>query len=890
MTMISRATLSRILAVNWYGYRQFIDVRGLTLITGANGSGKSALLDLIQFVMLGEQTSRFNKAAAGAGSGRTLRGYCLCDTNTLGRDGHERYLRPSGVTLAALEFSWPEDAEGNVRRETWGARIEYDSPTARPKTAWFVVPKRVEESDFLTNSGAGGGAVAFLPEDEFRARWRRDLGAEIWDRQATYLEEMALRAHLGFGRTEMNKTLPSAMAFQPVENFERFIRDFLLEPSLPDVRAVKASVDAHRRAQERLEKMNSQLKFLTRISTHHGMAEEARREAMLWAHLREALAHEEVAEVLRSKEEKLDRLRRDHESNQAAKEEAIVERNELQRQLEEVQREVYKDDGASRLDEVKEKRNAARAELRDLKNLHQAARDFLHGRNQYWQQWLRQAESLGVPWPKDADPLLAALRSSDTPAALDASPRLARTAEELMQQGADELRMLSESVKALERREKQLAEDLSNYREGRAAPSPLLDSLRARGQRAVALGRVVEVTPAGEKWWPLLESLLAADRQAILPDDFPAAWEMAQRVVSPEEPLLHPDELSLVAKGAAHGSLRQFLQTGHAGASAWLDVKLGGIMPVKNVVDLDRHERALSADGWLKDPPRRERLAVAKELTLGENGLRRMRESRELEMEELLTGLSEQRRRREDWNTWLHKGREWKLNDFAVPPGSHELRRLAEVERETDALEETVNLLATPEREAAVTRMRQLQKECDGAQERAIRSDERVRRAALEEAELVDSLTTLREQEKTLSLNCQESRLRLTGVLEEQIRKGLDAALTQPGTWRQRLEMASEAARLRRVEADRYVLKRDDERRAMFQAHPELGDAFDATEKSNEAYDRRCRELEDQELPRYREEAEKARREWEERLQHQVLDVIREKLDEADRTKRELNR
>ena len=33
--MSARVHLSRILAINWYGYRRFIDVSGLTLITGA---------------------------------------------------------------------------------------------------------------------------------------------------------------------------------------------------------------------------------------------------------------------------------------------------------------------------------------------------------------------------------------------------------------------------------------------------------------------------------------------------------------------------------------------------------------------------------------------------------------------------------------------------------------------------------------------------------------------------------------------------------------------------------------------------------------------------------------------------------------------------------------
>jgi energy-coupling factor transporter ATP-binding protein EcfA2 len=194
--MNSRITLSRILAVNWYGYRQFIDVAGLTLITGANGSGKSALLDLIQFVMLGEQQSRFNKAAAGAGSGRSLRGYCLCDTNTTGRDGAERYLRPSSVTLAALEFTWPlESGETEPRRETWGARIEYEGPTAKPSAIWFRTGRRLAWQDFLNNE-AGPQAMQFLPEDEFRTRVKRELDGDVWDRQKAYLDEMALRSHL----------------------------------------------------------------------------------------------------------------------------------------------------------------------------------------------------------------------------------------------------------------------------------------------------------------------------------------------------------------------------------------------------------------------------------------------------------------------------------------------------------------------------------------------------------------------------------------------------------------------------------------------------------------------------------------------------------------------
>lgn len=888
--MSSRVTLSRVLAVNWYGYRQFIDVSGLTLITGANGSGKSALLDLIQFVMLGEQTSRFNKAAAGAGSGRTLRGYCLCDTNTVGRDGQERYLRPSGVTLAGLEFSWEAGPDGEVRRETWGARIEFDSPTSKPKTVWFCVPRRVEQSDFLTSGGGSGQTMAFLPEDEFRVRWKRDLEAEVWDRQGTYLDEMAQRTHLGFGRPEMNKTLPSAMAFQPVENFERFIRDYLLEPSLPDVRTVKASVDAHRRAQERLEKMNDQWERLTKISAHHGMSVAARRESTLWAHLREALAHGEAVENLSGREARLERLQEEHEDHVDARESALVRRDGLRAQLESVQREVFKDDGASRLDETKQRLGGVRAEVKRLRAIHDKARNFLHGRSQYWTQWLRLAGALGVGHPEESEEDFRKLRGSDTPVALDAAGRLARLAFTLLDEGTTRLKDEGESLAGLEKRQRQIEEDLRHFGEGRAAPAPLLDAIRAKGRKAVALGRVVEVTPQGEKWWPLLESLLAADRLAVIPDDFPAAWATAQKVSSPSEPLLNADELSALRPVLVSGSLRQFVQTLHAGASAWLDVRLGNVMPVKNIADLEKHDRALSADGWLKDPPRRLKLLPEKELTLGENGLKQLRRNRETELEQVMSDLEKHRRQRDDWKTWLSRGREWGLNDQTPPEGSGELRRLESVEREADTLEETLNLLATPKREAAVRRMRELQSESNEATELAARLDEKLSRARQERFTLEEGMEAARELERSLRISREESQLRVVGVSAEEIRDRLASALAGAGTWRQRMDMASELSRQRQSEVDSHWKKRDDERRALAEAHPELADAFDIAEPENTAYARRQAELSEQELPRFRVEAEQARRDWEERLQHQVLDVIREKLEEADRTKRELNR
>jgi hypothetical protein len=883
-----RITLSRILAVNWYGYRQFIDVAGLSLITGANGSGKSALLDLIQFVMLGEQQSRFNKAAAGAGSGRSLRGYCLCDTNTTGRDGQERYLRPSSVTLAALEFTWPQrPGETEPRRETWGARIEYESPSAKPSTIWFRAGRRLAWQDFL-NSDGGPEAMQFLPEEVFRTRVKRELDGDVWDRQKAYLEEMALRSHLGFDAEQMGKTLPRAMAFEPESNFEKFVREFLLEPGMPDVRAVKASVDAHRRAQERLEKMYDQLERLKKISGHHQNWVSSRRESALYTHLSDALKHEEALENLTRRRSLLEERRAEHADNLEAHENALQERDRLRSAVEAARAALG--DKALKLEENDRRRRELDKDITRLEAAASGVRDVLRDRLRRWQDWILHASRLGLNVSDEASACLAAMQSADETRALAAARDMTAAYIQLKDEAGEALRPIEARLAEHEMRKMALQKDLGHLQEGQAAPAPLLNALLARGQRAVALGRVVEVKPTAEKWWPLLEAMLGTHRRAILPEDFRAAWDQAQQTPSPGESLVHPDEVRSLPVKVEKGSLREFLETRHEVAGRYLDHLLGGIIAVTKVSQLDKHARALSLDGWLKDPPRRVKLTPEKEHTLGEEGLRRLRDQRENELRLTLADIEEVRRDCEDLRAFLNRGREWRLDHFTAPAGSDEIHQLPRLRRELGELQATWDLLATPDNVQAMENLRVQNATLEGIHERIGSLKTAITAFSVEQARLEDALAEEVTAEEQTRIARQTSRNLVRGINDAEIAARISAERQKSTSWRKAVEMAAALALRLDSQALEARRLRDEERAALIETHKDIGEALDAAEEGNDAFDQRREELETHELERYKTAAEAAKREWEERLQHQVLDVLREKLSEADRTKRELNR
>lgn len=882
-----RITLSRILAVNWYGYRQFIDVAGLTLITGANGSGKSALLDLIQFVMLGEQQSRFNKAAAGAGSGRSLRGYCLCDTNTTGRDGQERYLRPSSVTLAALEFTWPLAAdETEPRRETWGARIEYEGPTAKPSTIWFRAGHRLAWQDFLRSEG-GPEAMQFIPEDEFRTRVRRELDGDVWDRQKAYLDEMALRSHLGFDAEQMGKTLPRAMAFEPESNFEKFVREFLLEPGMPDVKAVKASVDAHRRAQERLEKMYDQLERLKKISAHHQDWLTSRRESSLYAHLSEALKHEEALEGLTRSRAELQEKTVDDEENRKAYEQALDERERLRRSVEAARAALG--DKAVRLEDNDRRRREVEKEIERLETASISLRDKIHKHLRHWQDWTLHAARLQLNDSADASAAISGMQSKDENKALTAARDSVHAYIKLRDEAMEQLRPVEARLAEHEMRKAALHKDLTQLREGHATASPLLNALLARGQKAVALGRVVEVKAAAEKWWPLIESVLGIYRRAIIPEDFRAAWDQAQQAGSTNELLIHPDEAAAIRADVKKGSLREMVETKHPIVGKVLDQLLGDIVAVNKAAQLDKHDRALSLDGWLKDPPRRMKLTPEKH-TLGEEGLRRLRDSCENDLRDTDAVIEEVRQDRDDLRAFLNRGAEWHLERFSVPEGADEVYQLPKLRKDLAELQATWDLLATPDNVKAMENLRVENATLEGIHERIGSLKAAITAFELAKSRLEESIQECVFQEEQTRIARQTSRALVRGVTDDEITARIAAERQKSTSWRRSIEMAATLALQLETRAQEARRLRNVQRQELVAVHAELGDALDAEAEDNDAYDQRREDLETHELERFNAAALEAKREWEDRLQHQVLDVLREKLSEADRTKRELNR
>ncbi len=908
--MSRRISLTRVIALNWYGFRQIFDVEDNVLISGAFGTGKSALLDLVQYVLLGEHW-RANRAAAGNARGRDLVGYCLGDTNQT-RNGQRHFLRQSGVTFVALEFTRTPDApRKEPERETWGIRLQFNSADAAPGHTYFCIPDRLEY-------GAIAPEGKLLADEAFRAWLRREYGNQsLFNRQRDYLEEMAAPRHLNFDPAAFHRTFPKAIAFELEDNVQTFIREFILEESPLDVREVRAALRAYDDTRKRLETQEDEAAFLRRIATQHSRCESSRREEALLKHTGQSL------KLLRAEEHRsrhaadLQRIEAEHADNLKELESAKAEAGEVAKLLDDVRFEIQKDPDSVKLDALEREKRELQARVTALQEARKSARQQLDDRHTRWMHWLKHGSSLPLEGLKNAlvvdDALLARMRSGSDTERLDTLPKLATRFNELWNSVRDLTRPLEESIKTANNRVRQLAEDLENLSKGQAPGSfPLFQAVRQKlGTRVEQLGRLIEVKPEAERWWPALELFLGRNRWAIVVKDgadYREALEILRRTAPGREgeSLLNPAEAKQLRGGSREGSLLSKVEIAHPIARQYAEHLLGDVLCVESIEELESTDagRAITPEGVFKQVPLRRRLkpAASVELTLGREGLERMRAAKVKEQNETRIEYDALKRQLDDVQGWLDGGRKSGLAESTLPDRAAELVRLPEFEADLGRLRETIALITNPEREARQERLKELDASKTALDRKVgslLKSNEEF---SLRTRPHQDAITAASEEIRDTALLVEESRVALgrafAGVLETELLQRRDTIRVAFPKWVdcfeeiQRLakaagETAVDARAQRNAERERLATARDPQGNLR---HPEYQGEFSSDDVSNELWDARLRVLESVELEKSRQLAADRKSEWERRLEDNVLNELNRRLTDATNTIRLLDR
>jgi len=897
--MSERILLTRIIAVNWYGFTQIIDLDKNTLISGAFGTGKSALLDLIQHVMLGEGW-KANRAASGKARGRDLVGYCLCDTN-FEKNGERHFLRPSGATVIALEFTKPSGRSQEAERETWGLRIEYSNPTAQPKKTHFCLPERLEYDSLVDGE-------SLLEDERFRAWIRREYGADcLFARQRDYLEEMATARHLYFDSKSFRMTFARAIAFEPEDNVEKFIREFILEDNPLRVAEVRESLHAYEDVRRRLAQQEDEAHHLHKIVREHESHLAHAKQATVLEHVERMLKARQQEEVRDRHEAEINRLEQAHAENRRSLKGKQEKAESVGKLLEEADRLIHSDPNAGKLSELKKKAGRLEAELRVLTEARKSIQQFLRDRQQAWADWLRHGESLGFGELKSsfeqAGGTLAVLAEKSEGERLGLLAQLAGEFSDIWEQTRDALEPLKSERGNIENRLRQIDKDLDRLKnEQTPGDFPLFEALREQfGDQVKQLGREIEVDSEHEEWWPVLESLLGNERWLIVPADenvYAAALSRLPRSgVSEREALLNPAEVDAGVSGTTSGGLLDKLEIGDPRIRARLTALFGDVACVGNGEEAETLEegRALAPGGYFKDAPVRRILPTeGVPLTMGKLGLERMRRFLRREQTELAAERDKLSRRIDDANEWLNGGKRKGLGNPEKPHRSSEIERIPALEEELGTVRETVKLIETPERMELLERREGLSSDRD----RLIGEIEILKKDLsdfeIQSAKPKDGKKAAEEALKECELQIAESRVALSAkfesVLDDELVRDRDRWMKRFTGWNDRFEAIRKECSDAEVNSLKHENERNNARRELRDArnddgsskHPQYASDFDVDEDGNEPWANRLNQLETVELETNRVLAESRKQEWQKRLQEQVLNELTRRMQDAE--------
>lgn len=246
MTNQQMKTLTKIRLINWhYFVDETIHINGSVLFSGENASGKSTILDAIQFVLTAN-AGHFNPAA-NEKSKRDLRGYVRCKT---GEEGNT-YVRNSGAVISYVALEFYEESKD--RFFVLGVKLDSQDIESEISRKWFCVEGKLESLSFIVD-GKPATDKDFLQNGK-----RVQL-----DRQSKNARE-TFRNRLGRLDDKFPEMISKSMAFKPINKVKDFIYQFILPANEIKTEVLQENIRNLREMQKLVNDVRQQIGSLQRI-------------------------------------------------------------------------------------------------------------------------------------------------------------------------------------------------------------------------------------------------------------------------------------------------------------------------------------------------------------------------------------------------------------------------------------------------------------------------------------------------------------------------------------------------------------------------------------------------------------------------------------------------
>jgi len=230
--------LTKIKLVNWmYFVDSTIEISGNTLITGVNASGKSTIVDALQFLFMGGiRGVKFNSAANEQGK-RTLDGYLRGKISTEGQE----YLRSTNcIGHIAVEIT---DEQGDS--SIIGVVLDIQSNNPQVKTVFYKIDNTKLVDDYFIKDSYPNSFKELEKFAKLRSKPFVRFGT-------TEQYRMMLKTYLGIDSQKYAKLMPSAIGVGSVTKMDDFINQFLLEEDLVEVNDLQDNIQNMKRLIEKI--------------------------------------------------------------------------------------------------------------------------------------------------------------------------------------------------------------------------------------------------------------------------------------------------------------------------------------------------------------------------------------------------------------------------------------------------------------------------------------------------------------------------------------------------------------------------------------------------------------------------------------------------------------